>query len=99
MSLFDPCELQELLIEAVDPYFELSNAGLRAVKRFFELGGELAQLQFHLSEIIYGRLQAKNGSCVTSDLKVMIRAVNKLKRRSTTGKDASVGSKINKTCL
>ena len=70
MSLFDPWELQELLIEAEDPYFELKNGGLRAVKRFFELGGELAKLQFHLSEIRYGLLQAKYGSCATSDSKI-----------------------------
>ena len=37
-------ELQELLIEAEDPYFELKNGGLRALKRLFELEGVLAQL-------------------------------------------------------
>ena len=44
-------ELQELLIEAEDPYFELKNGGLRALKRLFELDGVLAQLRFSLSEV------------------------------------------------
>ena len=43
-----------LLIEAEDPYFELKNGGLRAVKRLFELGGVLAQLQFDFSEVRFG---------------------------------------------
>ena len=37
-------ELQELLIEADYPYFELKNGGLRALKRMFELEGVIAQL-------------------------------------------------------
>ena len=37
-------ELQELLIEAEDPYFELKNGGLKeALKRLFELKRLLAQ--------------------------------------------------------
>ena len=46
-------ELQELLIEAEDPYFELKNGGLRALERLFELDGVLAQLRFSLSEVRY----------------------------------------------
>ena len=44
-------ELQELLIEAGDPYFELKNGGLRALKHLFELGVVLAQLLFYFSEV------------------------------------------------
>ena len=47
-------ELQEGLIEAEDPYFELKNGGLRALKRLFELKGMLAQLIFSFSEVRYG---------------------------------------------
>ena len=47
-------ELQERLIEAEDPYFELKNGGLRALKRLFELEGMLAQLIFSFSEVRYG---------------------------------------------
>ena len=47
-------ELQERLIEAEDPYFELKNGGLRALKRLFELEGVLAELIFSFSEVIYG---------------------------------------------
>ena len=46
-------ELQERLIEAEDPYFELKNGGLRALKRLFELEGMLAQLIFSFSEVRY----------------------------------------------
>ena len=46
-------ELQELLIEADYPYFELKNGGLRALKRLFELEGVLAQI-FFLGEVRYG---------------------------------------------
>ena len=46
-------ELQERLIEAEDPYFELKNGGLRALKRLFELKGVLAQLTFNFSEVRY----------------------------------------------
>ena len=46
-------ELQELLIEAEDPYFELKNVGLRALKRLFELKGVLAQLQLYFREVRY----------------------------------------------
>ena len=46
-------ELQELLIEADDTYFELKNGGLRALKRFFELKGVLAQI-FFMREVRYG---------------------------------------------
>ena len=71
---------------------------LRAVKRLFELRGYLAQLKLHFSEVKYGQLQRKDGSCVTSGSKVMIRAVNKLKIRSETGKVASVGLNFHKAC-
>ena len=47
-------ELQERLIEAEDPYFELKNGGLRALKRLFELEEMLAQLIFNFSEVRYG---------------------------------------------
>ena len=47
-------ELQERLIEAEDPYFELKNGGLRALKRLFELEGVLAQLTLNFSEIRIG---------------------------------------------
>ena len=47
-------ELQEILIEAEDIYFELKNGGLRAVKRLFELEGVLAELRLDLSEVIFG---------------------------------------------
>ena len=46
-------ELQERLIEAEDPYFEMKNGGLRALKRLFELKGVLAQLTFNFSEVRY----------------------------------------------
>ena len=41
-------ELQERLIEAEDPYFQLKNGGMRALKRLFELKTFLAQLRFNL---------------------------------------------------
>ena len=47
-------ELQERLIEAEDPYFELKNGGLRALKRLFELEEMLAQFIFNFSEVRYG---------------------------------------------
>ena len=47
-------ELQERLIEAEDPFFELKNWGIRALKRLFELRGVLAQIFFTVSEVTYG---------------------------------------------
>ena len=93
-------ELQELLIEAVYPYFELKNGGLRALKRLFEPKGVLAQLRFRFAKLdmVDGQLYEKDESCAASDSKVMIRAVNKLKLRSKTDEVASVGLKINKAC-
>ena len=44
-------ELEDLLIEAEDPYFELKNGGLRSLKHLFELGGVLAQLHFYFIEV------------------------------------------------
>ena len=94
-------ELQELLIEAEDPYFELKIGGLRAVKGLFELRGVLAQLQFDIAKLDVNddQLHKKHGSSATSGSKVKNRAVNKLKMRSKTGEVASVGLKINKICL
>ena len=93
-------ELQELLIEADYPYFELKNEGLRALKRLFELKRVLAQLRcrFAKLDMLTGQLHGKDGSCTTSGSKVMTRAVNKLKMRSKTDEVASVGSKDNKAC-
>ena len=94
-------ELQELLIEAEQPYFELRNGGLRAIKRLFELEGLLAQLRFRFAKLdmVGGQLHEKDGSCATSGSIVTTRAVNKLKMRSKTDEVASVGLKINKACL
>ena len=47
-------ELQELLSEAEDPYFELKIGGFRSVERLFGHGGVLAQLQIDFSEVGYG---------------------------------------------
>ena len=47
-------ELQELLSDAEDLYFELKNGGLRAVERLFGHRGVLAQLQFYFSEVRHG---------------------------------------------
>ena len=47
-------ELQELLIEAEDPYFELKNGDIRAVERLFWHELVLAQLCFYFSEGRYG---------------------------------------------
>ena len=92
-------ELQERLIEAEDPYFELKNGGLRALKRLFELKGVLAQLTFVLAKLdmVDGQLHETDRSCATIGSKVMTRAVNKLKMRSKTDEVASVALKINKT--
>ena len=46
-------EMQELLIEADDTYFELKNGGLRALKRLFELKGVIAKI-FFLRQVRYG---------------------------------------------
>ena len=94
-------EQQELLIEAEEPYFELKNGGLRALKRLFELKGVLAKLPFKIAKLdmVHGQLHEKDGSCATVGSKVMTRAVNKLKMRSKTDEVASVGLKIDKACL
>ena len=93
-------ELQELLIEADYPYFELKNGGLRALKRLFEPKGVLAQLRFRFAKLdmVDGQLHGKDGSCTTGGLKVMTRAVNKLKMRSKNDEVDSVGFKYNKAC-
>ena len=55
-------ELQELLIEAAYPYFELKNGGLRALKRLFELEGVLAQIFFLAKlDMVDGQLHEKMG--------------------------------------
>ena len=84
-----------------DPYFELRNGGLRALKRSFELEGFLAQLRFIFAtlDMVDGQLHEKDGSCAIVGSKVMTRAVNKLKMRSKTDEVASVGLKTNKACL
>ena len=94
-------ELQERLIETEDPYFELKNGGLRALKRLFELEGVLAQLTFILAKLdtVDGQLHEKDGTCAISVSKAITRAVNKLKMRSKTDEVASVGLKVNEACL
>ena len=95
-------EPQERLIEAEDPYFELRNGGLRALKRLFELQGFLAQLRFIFAKLdmVNGQLHEKaDGSCAIVGSKVMTRAVNKLNMRSKTDEVASVGLKTKKACL
>ena len=94
-------EQQELLIEAEEPYFELKNGGLRALKRLFELKGVLAKLPFKFAKLdmVHGQLHEDDGSCAIVGLKVMTRAVNKLKMSSKTDEVASVGLKTNKACL
>ena len=84
-----------------DPYFELRNGGLRALKRLFELQGFLAQLRFIFAKLymVDGQLHEDDGSCASGGSKVMTRAVNKLKMKSKTDEVASVGLKINKACL
>ena len=73
-------ELQELLIEADDTYFELKNGGLRALKRLFELEGVLAQIFFFKQlDMVDGQVHEKDRRCATSGSKVMIRAVNNSK--------------------
>ena len=91
-------EMQELLIEAEDPYFELKNGDLRALKRLFQLEEMLAQLRFRFAKLdmVDGHLHEKDGSCATGSSKVMTRVVNKTKMRSKTDEVASVGLKINK---
>ena len=91
-------ELQELLIEADYPYFELKNGGLRALKRMFELKEVPAQLRFRFAnlDMVDGQLHEKDGSCAFGSSKVMTRVVNKPKMRSKTDEVASVGLKINK---
>ena len=49
-------------------------------------------------DMVDGQLDETDGSCATSDSKVMTRAVNKLKMRSKTDEVASVGLKNNKAC-
>ena len=49
-------------------------------------------------DMVDGQLHETDGSCATSDSKVMTRAVNKLKMRSKTDEVASVGLKVNKAC-
>ena len=94
-------ELQERLIEAEDPYFELRTGGLRVLKRLFGHKGFLAQLRFTFAKLdmIDGQLHEKDGTCAISGSKAMTRAVNKLKMRSKTDEVASVGLKVNKACL
>ena len=95
-------EQQELLIEAEEPYFELKNGGLRALKHLFGFEEVLAQLLFRYRKLdmVDGQLHEKDGSCATGGSKVMTRAVNKLKMRSKTDYEvASVGLKINKACF
>ena len=95
-------ELQERLIEAEDPYFELKNGGIRALKRLFELEGVPAQIFFSplaKLDMVDGQLQKNDGTCATSGSKVMTRALNKLKMRSKTDEVVSVGLKNNKACL
>ena len=73
-------ELQELLIEADDTYFELKNGGLRALKRLFELKRVLAKIFFIAKlDMVDGQVHEKDGGCATSGSKVMIRAVNNSK--------------------
>ena len=57
-------ELQELLIEAEDPYFELKKGCLRTLKRLFELKGVLAQLRFRFAKLdmVNGQLHEKMGA-------------------------------------
>ena len=85
-------EQQERLIEAEDPYFQLENGGIRALKRKFELEGVLAQFFLHSAKLdmVYGQLREKDGTCATSGSKVMTRAVNMLKMRSKTDEVASL---------
>ena len=49
-------------------------------------------------DMVDDQLHEADGSCATSDSKVMTRAVNKLKMRSKTDEVASVGLKVNKAC-
>ena len=93
-------ELQELLIEAEDPYFELKKGCLRALKRLFELEGVRAQPRFSFAKLdmVDGQLHEKDGSCAAGGSKVMTRAVNKLKMRSKTDEVDSVGFKYNIAC-
>ena len=98
-------ELQELLSETEDPYFELKNGDLRAVERLFRHKGVLAQFRFFLAEsdMDDGQLLAKYDLCATSGSKLMTRTVNRLEMTSKTGKVALVGflinKLINKACL
>ena len=48
-------------------------------------------------DMVDGQLYETDGSCATSDSKVMTRAVNKM--RSKTDEVASVGLKVYKACL
>ena len=94
-------ELQERLIEAEDPYFELRTGGLRVLKRLFGHKRFLAQLQFIFAKLdmVDGQLLEEDGSCASGGSKVMTRAVNKLKMTSKTDEVVSVGLKINKACM
>ena len=49
-------------------------------------------------DMVNGQLHEKHGSCATSGSKIMTQSVNKLKLRSKTDENASVGLKNNKTC-
>ena len=46
-------EMQELLSEAEDLYFELKNGALRSVERLFWHKRVLAQLRFYFSKVRY----------------------------------------------
>ena len=74
------------MIEMVDPCFEMKNGGIRALKRLFELKGELAQpwIKIAKSDMVNGQLHEKDRICATNASKVMTRAVNKLKMGSKT---------------
>ena len=86
-------ELQELLSEAEDPYFELQNGGFQGCRTLVSARKMLAQLRFNTAklDLVDGQLLANDEICATSGSKVTTRAVNKLKMRSKIGKVASVG--------
>ena len=87
-------ELQEVLSEAEDPYFELKNGDLRAVERLFRHAGVLAQLRFLLDfgrknarkasfysaklDMDDGQLLAKDERCATSGSKDKTRTIKEL---------------------
>ena len=86
-------ELQDLLSQAEDPYFQLKNVDLRAVKQCFGTKKCSHSSVFILTKLGLdkGQLLAKYGICATSGSKVMTRTINELKMRSQIGKVASVG--------